>query len=164
LNTETKFGKVKSRIGVAEILKENEYINLGFTTNSYSSKYYNYNRGYDFYHDIFSEKKKEQKTKNTPKKSGKLMTLLKKNWLYEFFHRHLQNLRIRLIKNLKYKELFSDFPPYERISTINREIISKLRTVNSKFFANRRFWAQKRVYLKELSDEWTSFGGFTRLV
>ncbi|MFX0039687.1 MAG: sulfatase [Promethearchaeota archaeon] len=51
------------RTTIAEVLKKAGYKTAGLNTNAYLSVYYNYGRGFDYFFDVLSEKKKMTKSK-----------------------------------------------------------------------------------------------------
>ncbi|MFX1409545.1 MAG: sulfatase [Promethearchaeota archaeon] len=105
------------RITLAEILKRSNFKTAGFNSNPYLSKYYNYDIGFTFFDDIFSENKelKQKGLKGLIKKYRKLFSFLKK--LYK---------RIRIKYKIK--------PPYQCAEKINKKALSWLKTNKGKKF------------------------------
>jgi arylsulfatase A-like enzyme len=107
----------KFRSTLAEVIRNNGYKTAGINSNPYLSKYYNYDNGFSFFDDIFSEsqKKIDKGVKGFIKRHKKLKSFIKK--VYK-----------TLIMKYKIK------PPYQRASIINKKALKWLKENTGKKF------------------------------
>ena len=67
----------KKRTLIQEVLKENGYVTAGFHSNPYLSKFYGYDRGFDFFYDSFEDDGNHSLIKSI-KKNKKLYKFIKR--------------------------------------------------------------------------------------
>lgn len=106
------------RLTIASVLRENGFVTAGINSNPYLSRFYDYDVGFSFFDDIFSEKKPAQK--------GLKQLIKKYKKIYGFFKAFYQKIRI------KYKIK----PPYQRTETITKKAINWIK--NNK--GNKFIW------------------------
>jgi len=107
---EAKNGKFnEGRKTIAEILKEKGYTTLAIHSNPYVSKFYGYDRGFDYFNDfLIGQVEIERKTNTVQKKFNEI------------------------IKGLK--AIFTGKLPHEDGETINKEVLKSIKEKKSPFF------------------------------
>ncbi|MFX0001763.1 MAG: sulfatase [Candidatus Hermodarchaeota archaeon] len=108
------------QITITEILKNNGFNTGGFNSNPHLSKFYNYNKGFNYFDDIFSKKKKRK-----GKIGGKSFVFKIKKKIYALIRKFLRKISSKYkLKN----------PPYLRAEEINRRAFNWIRKSESNFF------------------------------
>ena len=105
------------RTSITEILKKNGFKTAGFNSNPHLSKFYQYDKGFDFFDDNFSERK------NKNLKSS-LISKIKRKLKFK-----TKMLLKKVSSKYKLKHL-----PYQRAEVINQKALSWLEKNNSNFF------------------------------
>ena len=126
--------RISLRVSIAEILKKKGYKTAAFHSNPYLSRYYNYDKGFDYFEDfLFTSNKKElnKEYDNVSSRfSNRVTDIIKKN-------KKLYSIVKKIYKPILNIEMYikQATTPYQRATIINEKVISWLeKNTSSGFF------------------------------